>query len=94
MKNMLTPEARLRIPDQVVTRQVGDETVILNLESGTYFGLDPVGSRFLELLSAEGSLAGGVARMLEEYEVTETELQTDLLRLVEEMIDNGLLERH
>lgn len=54
---MLTHDARLKIPDQVVTRQVSDETVLLNLESGTYFGLDPVGSRFLELLEAEGTLA-------------------------------------
>ena len=28
------------IPPQVMTRQVGEETVILNLESGVYFGLD------------------------------------------------------
>lgn len=90
---MLTRDARLKIPDQVVTRQVGDETVILNLESGTYFGLDQVGSRFLELLQEEGSLAVVVAKMLEEYEVSETELQTDILKLAQEMLANELLEQ-
>ena len=89
---MLTRDARLKIPEQVVTRQVGDETVLLNLESGTYFGLDPVGSRFLELLQADGALAAIIARMLEEFDVTETQLEADLVRLADEMLASGLLE--
>ena len=89
---MLTRDARLQIPEQVVTRQVGDETILLNLESGTYFGLDPVGSRFLELLEAEGMLAAVLAKMLEEFDVTEAQLEADLLRLADEMIASRLLE--
>ena len=88
---MLTRAARLQIPEQVVTRQVGDETVLLNLESGTYFGLDPVGSRFLELLEVEGTLAAVLAKMLEEFDVTEAQLEADLLRLADEMLASGLL---
>ena len=88
---MLTRDARLQIPEQVVTRQVGDETVLLNLESGTYFGLDPVGSRFLELLEVEGTLAAVLAKMLEEFDVTEAQLEADLLRLADEMLASGLL---
>ena len=42
----MTLNDNLRIPDQVATRQLGGETVLLNLETGTYFGLDAVGSRF------------------------------------------------
>ncbi len=89
---MLTRNARLKIPDQVVTRQVGDEAVLLNLESGTYFGLDPVGSRFLELLQTEGELAAVIPQMLEEFEVSEAQLETDLLQLADEMLASGLLE--
>jgi len=88
---MLTRDTRLQIPEQVVTRQVGDETVLLNLESGTYFGLDPVGSRFLELLEVEGTLAAVLAKMLEEFDVTEAQLEADLLRLADEMLASGLL---
>jgi hypothetical protein len=89
---MLTRDARLKVPEQVVTRQVGDETVLLNLESGTYFGLDPVGSRFLELLQAEGALVAAMDRMLEEFEVNEAQLEADLLQLADEMLASGLLE--
>jgi len=89
---MLTRDARLKIPEQVVTRQVGDETVLLDLESGTYFGLDPVGSRFLELLQAESALGTVITRILEEFEVTEAQLEADLVRLADEMLASGLLE--
>lgn len=91
---MLKRDMGLRIPAQVMTRQVGDETVLLNLESGTYFGLDPVGSRFLELLQQEesGTLAAVAARMLEEFEVSQEQLETDLLKLAEDMLANQLLE--
>ena len=88
----MTRGALLKIPEQVVTRQVGHETVLLNLESGTYFGLDPVGSRFLELLQAEGALATVIARMLEEFDVAEAQLEADLFQLSEEMLASGLLE--
>ncbi|MEZ5584297.1 MAG: PqqD family protein [Candidatus Competibacteraceae bacterium] len=89
---MLTANTRLSISDQVVSRKVDDETVILDLTAGTYFGLDPIGSRFFELLEQEGTLNSVVARMLQEFDVSEEQLTTDLLKLVEEMVANGLLE--
>jgi hypothetical protein len=81
----------LRIPDQVATRKVGDETILLNLETGTYFGLDAVGSRFLELLEQNGKLADAHRAMLEEFDVAPEVLEGDLLRLSEEMCAKGLL---
>ena len=51
-----------------------------------------MGSRFLELLQTEGALAVVIARMLEEFDVTEAQLEADLLRLADEMLASGLLE--
>jgi hypothetical protein len=82
----------VRIPDQVATRKIGDETILLNLETGTYFGLDPVGSRFLELLEQNGKLAAAYTAMLAEFDVSPKTLEADLLRLSEEMCAKGLLE--
>jgi len=42
---------KVTIPAQVMARTVGDETVILDLASGTYYGLDPVGARIWQLMS-------------------------------------------
>jgi len=89
---MLTRHSRVRVPEPVVTRKVGDETVILSLESGMYYGLDPVGSRFIELLETGASLGSVIDRMSGEYAVSDEQLEADLLKLSEEMLANGLLE--
>ena len=50
----LNADTRLAIPAPVMSRLVGDETVLLDLESGMYFGLDGVGQRIWEAI-AEGT---------------------------------------
>ena len=59
---------KVSIPPQVMARTVGEETVILDLATGTYFGLDPVGARIWELMSEGRTLAEICDQMLEEYE--------------------------
>ena len=88
----LTLNDSVRIPDQVATRKIGNETILLNLETGTYFGLDAVGSRFLELLEQNGKVAAAHRAMMEEFDVSAKVLEADLLRLLEEMRAKGLLE--
>lgn len=82
---------KVTIPTQVMARTVGDETVILDLASGTYYGLDPVGARMWQLM-AEGRTLGAVCEvMLDEYEVTREALEGDILRLTEELRAKGLV---
>jgi len=79
------------IPPQVMARTVGDETVILDLASGTYFGLDPIGARIWALMGERKTLAEICAMMLEEYEVEREQLETDVLRLSGELVERGLV---
>ena len=76
---------KVTIPEQVMARQVGEETVILDLASGTYFGLDPVGARIWQLMTEGKTLAEVCAIMLAEYGVTREDLERDVLRLAEEL---------
>jgi len=87
----LTLHDSVRIPDEVATRKVGKETILLDLNTGIYFGLDAVGSRFVELLENSGEIAAAHRVMLQEFEVTAEVLETDLLRLAEEMCAKRLL---
>ena len=84
---------QVTVPSQVMDRSVGDETVILNLESGTYYGLDPVGARMWQLLGEGKSLGEVCEIMLEEYDVARERLEADLLKLAEELANNGLVDR-
>ncbi len=82
---------KVKIPPEVMARTVGDETVILDLTSGTYFGLDPVGARMWELMG-EGKTLGEICDlMLDEYDVSREELEGDTLRLARELADQGLI---
>jgi len=82
---------RVSVPSQVMDRSVGDETVILNLESGTYYGLDPVGARMWQLLGEGKSLGEVCEIMLEEYDVARERLEQDLLNLAGELAGKGLI---
>jgi hypothetical protein len=88
----MTLKDTLRIPDSVAARKIGDETILLNLETGTYYGLDNVGSRFLELLERNGEIAVAYRTLLKEVDVNPEILEADILRLSEEMRSKGLLE--
>ncbi len=82
---------KVSIPTQVMARTVGDETVILDLASGTYFGLDPVGARIWQLM-ADGQTLGAICEtLLNEYEITRETLEDDILRLTEELRAKGLV---
>jgi hypothetical protein len=87
---MLT--ATLRIPDDVAIRKIGDETILLNLQTGIYFGLGNVGSRFVQLLERNGEMMAAHRTMLAEFDVEPEMLEADLLRLSEEMRSGGLVE--
>lgn len=79
------------IPAQVMARQVGDETVILDLASGTYFGLDPVGARVWQLMSEGKTLSEICDSMLDEYEVTRDALESDVIELAQRLNAQGLI---
>jgi Coenzyme PQQ synthesis protein D (PqqD) len=79
------------IPPEVMARQIGDETVILDLASGNYFGLDPVGTRVWQLLAEGKTLAATCDILLGEYDVSRQDLERDLVRLVQELRTRGLI---
>jgi len=82
---------KVSIPAQVMARQVGDETVILDLASGTYFGLDAVGARIWQLMGEGKTLAEICEVMLAEYDVESQRLEADVLSLAVELLERGLV---
>jgi len=77
-------------PD-VLVQELDGEAVVLNLESERYFGLDDVGTRIWQQLLEHGRLERVCEEMQKEYDVDESTLLADVLRLVEELIDAGIV---
>jgi len=83
---------KISIPEDVMFRILGEEAVLLNLASGTYFGLDEVGTRMWQLISEHGSTDTVIETMIEEYEVEEVQLRADLDELLNQLKENGLVK--
>ena len=79
------------IPEHVLARHVGDETVILDLASGTYFGLDAVGARIWQLVSDGMSFAEIRDVMLAEYDVSLADIERDIAALAANLQSYGLI---
>ena len=75
----------------VLCRELSGETVLLNLESGVYYGLDAVGTRVWQLLVEGRTIAGVCDAMLDEYDVAPDVLNDDVVRLVGELRERGIV---
>ncbi len=81
----------VKVPDHVLFRRLGDETVLLNLDTETYFALDGVGSRLFELLGADGEVGPAVDSLVAEYDVERPRLVDDLTELLADLVTAGLV---
>ena len=81
----------LRVADGVLTRSAGAETVLLDLDSEEFFGLDGVGARVFQLLEEPQRLADVVEVLLTEYDVNRDTLTTDVVDLASDLVARNLL---
>ena len=84
---------RVTVPDDVLISHLQEESVILNLDSERYYGLDDIGTRFLSVLTTSDSIETAYDRLRHEYDVDPQVLRADLVALIEKLIDQGLLIR-
>ena len=82
---------RLTIPEDVMARDLAGEAVLLHLATGTYFGLDSVGTRIWHLLAEHRSTEAIMPLLLQEFDVDERQLRLDLDALVKQLLAQNLL---
>lgn len=87
----LTLDDRVTVNEQVVFKEIDGEVVLLDIERGTYFGLDAVGTRVWQTLMDHGLARPALARLLEEFDVEADVLESDVIRLLCELRTNDLI---
>ena len=70
---------------------VGEEAIIINLHTGSYYSLNDTGTLFWELIDGERTIADCARLVAQEYEVEVEVVETDLLELAAEFKDEGLI---
>jgi coenzyme PQQ synthesis protein D (PqqD) len=84
--------AQVRLAKDVLMQKVGDDAILLNLNTENYFTLDEVGTRIVTALQESDSLKQAVRKLVGIYEVDESKLTNDAIRLVKVCEQNGLLQ--
>ena len=83
---------RIRVPDHVVYRSFAAETVVLNLETGRYHGLNGSAGRMFEKLEGAATLEDAAAALADELDVPRERLDADLQDLCARLAERGLVE--
>ncbi|HXC49230.1 MAG TPA: PqqD family protein [Candidatus Sulfotelmatobacter sp.] len=89
---MVELNMRAVVPAHVLIRRLDGESVLLNLESERYFGLDATGTRMWELVTSQPCIALALEKLQEEYEVEPDVLRSHLSQLMSLLVENGLLQ--
>lgn len=87
-------ESQISASADVMVRQIGDESVLLDLKTEQYFGLDDVSSRMWHLLTANGSVQSTYETLLAEYQVDPEQLRKDIENFVQELLQMGLIQQN
>jgi hypothetical protein len=79
------------LSDEQVSTSLGQETVILGMEDGVYYGLDAVGARVWALLATPHRVSELVRAVVREFDVTSEQCERDVLALLDELSERRLV---
>jgi hypothetical protein len=80
------------VPQHVVFRSFASETVMLNIETGQYHGLNPVAGRMLEVLEAATTIGEAVDNLVAEFAQPRARIREDLLEFCSGLLHRGLID--
>lgn len=89
-QSLLTSRARL--PQHVVHRGFVAETVVLNLRTGKYHGLNPTAGKMLDALEVAPTVEAAIPGLAAEFGVGADQIQADILVLCRGLLERGLIE--
>ena len=82
----------IKISDAVQITVADNEAILINVNSGTYFGLDEVGTTIFKLISEHNRIELVIQLFLEEYDVSEEQLKKDITDFVKQLADVDMIE--
>ncbi len=89
---LLSFAKRVKAPGHVLMRELSGESVLLNLNSECYFGLNEVGTCIWTALTTSDSVQAAYEALLAVYDVETERLRRDLHEVIETLLEHGLVE--
>ena len=89
----LTLEQKVTRHPDMLSAEIGGEAVMMSIEKGAYFGLNPIATRIWDLIEQPCTVADLIKTIGEEYEVTDEQCTADVQEFVADMIKRGLAQQ-
>jgi hypothetical protein len=89
--NLALSQKITRHPD-MISAEIGGEAVMMSIEKGAYFGLNPVATRIWDLIEQPKTLAELIQAITDEYEVSAEQAADDVQVFVADMIERGIAQ--
>ena len=89
---MISISTQVKASQDQVSCELNNEAAILDMKTGIYYGLDPVGARIWELIQQPRAVSSIIASLLDEYDVAEADCTQDVLALLTHLQEHQLVE--
>ena len=93
-QDLVLEDLSLNVPENVLSQGVDDEMVLLDLESGQYFGLNEVGARIWSLFQEGLTVSAVLGALLKEYDVSEEQMRSDIQKFLDHLLTLSLVGVH
>ncbi len=78
---------------KTISGRLHDELIMMDLEQGKYFSLNPVATRIWDLLTEPAAIEELCLVLTEEYDVSDEQCRIEVTEYLDQMIRLGLVER-
>jgi hypothetical protein len=91
---VLDLDTKLRQGQDHLATPIGDETAMMSITRGRYYVVGSVAERIWQMLEAPVSPREITERLLEEYDITPEQCESEVGAFLDELIEEGLVEEH
>lgn len=88
---MIERSSTVQRNNEVFANEIDGEVVMMNIQTGKYYGLDDVGTRIWEMMKEEIQVQQIIRQLLKEYNVSEQECAQDVMQLLSDLEQNQLI---
>ncbi len=92
VRDMIKTGTVVRRSDSMLSSDLGDETIMMDMEKGLYYGLDAVGTRIWQLVEQPIPVCRLCEELLAEYEVSPEACEQEVAQFLTKMLDSGIVE--
>ena len=90
-QSFITDGQMLQRQPNMVFSHIDDEVVMMSIEAGEYYGLNPVASRIWELLEKPHTFGRLIDLLMLEFDIDKSTCQKDVTNFLNQLVDKGLV---